>query len=187
MTPSRRLHGNDKLWGAIAEALIAAYALMSAAGKLASYRPFTDVDGKDIVIDLAGGFRDIYLQVKCSLGINRNRRITGTVRLYRDRIPSSPKFVYVFCLLDQRKMQLTRMWVVPSADFYKRAYRTLLPKGVIQFNFDTRLGGDDRWDANEVTRAELGPRLVQLIRSAARRRVRLEREALTGSWLQLAA
>src|SRR5437870_8068757 len=43
---------------------------MSAKGKLSSYRPFTDVDGKDLVIDLAGGFKDIYLQVKCALGID---------------------------------------------------------------------------------------------------------------------
>ncbi|TME83610.1 MAG: hypothetical protein E6I43_08590, partial [Chloroflexi bacterium] len=133
MTPSRKLHKNDKLWGAVAEALVAAYALMSAKGKLSSYRPFTDVDGKDLVIDLAGGFKDIYLQVKCALGIDRNGRIGGTVRLHRDQIPSSPKFVYVFCLLDRRKMELSRIWVVPSAIYYKRAYRTLLPKGMIQF------------------------------------------------------
>src|SRR5260370_10483606 len=122
MTPSRKLHQNDKLWGAVAEALIAAYALMSAGGKLSSYRPFTDVDGKDIVIDLVGGFKNIYIQVKTSLAINRNRPITGTLRLHRDRIPSSPKFVHVLCLLDPRKMQLTRIWVVPPAIFYKRAY-----------------------------------------------------------------
>jgi hypothetical protein len=95
--------------------------------------------------------------------------------------------VYVFCLLDRRKMELTRIWIVPSAIFYKRAYRTLLPKGMIQFNFDCRTAGEDRWDAYEVTRAEIGPRLVKLIRSAARRRVRFKREALTGRWLELAA
>src|ERR1700694_2289850 len=190
MTPSQKLHKNDKLWGAVAEALIAANALMSAGGKLSSYRPFTDVDGKDIVIDLAGGFKDIYVQVKCALGIDRNRRIGGTVRLHRDRIPSSPKFVYVFCLLDRRKMELTRIWVIPSADFYKHAYRTLLPKGMIQFNFDYRTAGDDRWDEYEVTRGELGPRLVKLIGSAAKRerRARLDQpHQLDGRWLQLAA
>ncbi len=187
MTPSRKLHKNDKLWGAVAEALVAAYALMSAKGKLSSYRPFTDVDGKDLVIDLAGGFKDIYLQVKCALGIDRNGRIGGTVRLHRDQIPSSPKFVYVFCLLDRRKMELARIWVVPSAIYYKRAYRTVLPKGMIQFNFDYRTAGDDRWDPYEVTREELGPRLVKLIRSAAQRRSRINREALTGRWIALAA
>ncbi|SRR5712691_4145784 len=185
MTPSQKLHKNDALWGTVAEALVAAYALMSAGGKLTSYRPFSDVDGKDIVIDLAGGFTDIYIQVKCTLGIDR--RIRGEMRLHRDHVQSSPKFVYIFCILDRRKMELTRIWIVPSATFYKRAYRTLLPKGMIQFNFDHRTAGDDRWDAYEVTRKELGPRLVKLIRSAAKRRVRLKREALTGRWLQLAA
>ena len=190
MTPSRRLHQNDKLWGTIAEALVAAYALIGASGKLTSYRPFTDVDGKDIVIDLAGGFKDIYIQVKCALGIDRNGRIGGTVRLHRDHVPSSPKFVYIFCLLDRRKMELTRIWVVPSAIFYKHAYRTVLPKGMIQYNFDYRTAGDDKWDAYEVTRKELGPRLIRLIRSAGKRerRARIDKhEQLAGRWLQLVA
>ena len=190
MTPAQRLHKNDKLWGAVAEALVAAYALMSAKGKLSSDRPFTDVDGKDLVIDLAGGFKDIYLQVKCALGIDRNGRIRGMVRLHRDQIPSSPKFVYVFCLLNRRKMELARIWVVPSAIYYKRAYRTLLPKGMIQFNFDYRTAGDERWDAYGVTREELGPRLVELIKAAAKRdrRARMnKREQLDGRWLQLVA
>jgi hypothetical protein len=95
--------------------------------------------------------------------------------------------VYIFCLLDRRKMELTRIWVIPSADFYRCAHRTMMPKGMIQFNFDCRMAGDDRWDAYEVTRAELGPRLVKLIGSAAKRRGRIKREMLTGRWLELAA
>ena len=186
MTPFEKLHKNDKLWGAVAEALVAAYALIGAAGKLTSYRPFTDVDGKDIVIDLAGGFKDIYLQVKCALEINRNHRIGGTVRLHRDHVPSSSKFIYVFCLLDRRKMELTRIWVVPSAIFYKRAYRTILPKAMIQFNFDCGPDGDDRWDEFEVTRDQLGPRLVALIRAAAVDRSPTKQQMPAGRWVELA-
>ena len=84
-------------------------------------------------------------------------------------------------------MELTRIWVIPSAEFYKHAYRTSLRKEMIQFNFDCRTAGDDGWDAYELTRAELGPRLVKLIRAAARHRIRLKSEALTGRWLRLAA
>jgi hypothetical protein len=187
MTPSEKLHKDDKLWGAVAEALVAAYALISAAGKLSAYRPFTDVDGKDIVIDLAGSFKDIYIQVKCALEINRNRRIGGTVRLHRDHVPSSARFVYIFCLLDRRKMELTRIWVVPSAIFYRRAYRTELPKEMIQFNFDCKPVGDERWTEFEVTRTQLGPRLVTLIRAAARERSRTKQLVPAGRWLELAA
>jgi hypothetical protein len=187
MTPSQKLHRNDKLWGAVAEALVAAYALMSAGGKLTSYRPFTDVDGKDIIIDLAGGFKDIYVQVKCALGVDRNRRIGGLVRLHLDHIPSSPQFVYIFCLLDRRKMELSRIWVVPSTIFYRRAYRTLLPKGMVQFNFDYRTAGDERWDEFEVTRNELGPRLVMLIRAAGKGRRRAKQPMPAGRWLEVAA
>jgi hypothetical protein len=186
-------HKNDKFWGAVAEALVAAYALIGAGGKLSSYRPLTDVDGKDLVIDLVGGFQDIYMQVKCALGIDRNKRIGGTVRLHRDHIPSSPKLVYVFCLLDRDKMELARIWVVPSAVFYRRAYQTLLPKGMIQFNFDYRTAGDgrdERWEEFEVTRHQLGPRLVQLIRAAYKKSAAAPDTGygpLAGRWLRLAA
>jgi hypothetical protein len=185
-TPGR-IHRNDKLWGAVAEALVAAYALIGANGKLTSYRPFTDVDGKDIVIDLAGGFKDVYLQVKCALGLNRNGRIGGTVRLHRDHIPSDPKLLYVFCLLDRRGMQLTRIWVVPSTAFYKRAYRTELAKGMVQFNFDCHHAGDPKWDEFEVERADLGEKLVAIISGlGSHANVRRPQE-LDGRWLRIAA
>src|SRR5438876_2761 len=126
---------NGQLWGAVAEALVAAYALLSAGGKLSSYRPFTDVDGKDIIIDLAGGFKDIYVQVKCALGTDRNGRIGGLVRLHRDHVPSSPKFVYIFCVLDRRRMELARIWVVPSANFLQASIPDIVAKGndAVQF------------------------------------------------------
>lgn len=184
------MHKNDKLWGAVAEALVAAYAMISAGGKLASYRPYTDVDGKDIIIDLAGGFRDLYAQVKCTTGVNRNHRFAGTVRLRTRHVPVDPKFVYIFTVLDRAKMELTRIWIVPAADFYRRAYRTALPNGMVQFNFDCLVSGDRKWSQFEVTREELGPRLVHLIISASKigRRSRVsEREQVAGRWLRLVA
>jgi len=190
MTPSERLHKNDKLWGAVAEALVAAYAMISAGGKLTSYRPSTDVDGKDIIIDLAGGFKDIYIQVKCSMGVNRSRRFGGTVRMRRSHLPLDPKFVYIFTVLDRAKMELTHIWVVPAAIFYRRAYRSYLSTGMVQFNFDCRVNGDDRWGEFQVTRQELGPRLVELIKAAARserRRSIANHEQVAGRWLQLVA
>ncbi len=182
-----RLHRNDKLWGAVAEALVAAYALMSANGKLTSYRPYTDVDGKDLIIDLAGSFKDIYIQVKSAIGWNRYHRFSGTVRLHRDHVPRDPRLVYVFCIIDRKQMELSRIWVVPCAVFYARAYRTNLPKQMIQFNFDCLKAGDRRWDEFEVSRQLLGPTLVDLIRSARRPVERRSQQAVEGRWLRFAA
>ncbi len=187
MASSRTLHRNDKLWGAVAEALVGAYALLSANGTLTSYRPFTDVDGKDLIIDLAGGFNDIYVQVKCALGLNRNHRIGGTVRLHRNRIPSNEKLVYIFCLLDRGNMELSRIWVVPAPIFYRRSYRTLLGKGMVQFNFDCQSAGDKRWDEFEVDRRELGPHLVKLIKASNHRQIKRIAEPPPGRWMRLAA
>ena len=61
---------------------------------------------------------------------------------------------------------------------------------MIRFNFDHRTAGDERSDAYEVTRAELGPRLVELIKAATKRERRArtnKREQLDGRWLQLVA
>lgn len=188
MATSRTSHKDDTMWGAVAEALVSAYALIGAKGKLTSYRPFSDIDGKDIIIDLAGGFKDIYLQVKCALALNQYRRVGGIVRLHRDHVPSDPKLVYIFTLLDRRKMELSRIWVVPSAIFYKRAYRTELANELVQFNFDCHADGDKKWDEFEVTRQELGPRLVSLIMSAHKRAAHdRQLQRLNGRWLRLAA
>jgi len=84
-------------------------------------------------------------------------------------------------------MELSRIWVVPSAVFYARAYRTHLPKQMIQFNFDCLQSGDSRWDEFEVSRPALGPTLVDLIRSARRPVERRREQAVEGRWLRFAA
>lgn len=62
---------------------------------------------------------------------------------------------------------------------------------MIQFNFDYRTGGDPRWEEFEVTREQLGPRLVALIKAAARsKRLQApsgEPEQVAGRWLELVA
>jgi hypothetical protein len=58
---------------------------------------------------------------------------------------------------------------------------------MIQFNFDCRSIGDERWDEFEVTREQLGPRLVTLTRAAARGRDRAKQQVPAGRWLELAA
>jgi len=49
--------------------------------------------------------------------VNRNHRLGGTVRMRRSHVPSDPKFVYIFPVLDRAKMEPTRIWVVPVAIF----------------------------------------------------------------------
>ena len=58
---------------------------------------------------------------------------------------------------------------------------------MIQFNFDCRQIGDQRWNEFEVTRDQLGPRLVTLIRAAARNRSRTTQQVPAGRWVELAA
>ncbi len=57
----------DQVMGYVIECLVEAYLLIGGAGRLTTARPDTDVDHKDFIVDLKGGYRSLYIQVKGSL------------------------------------------------------------------------------------------------------------------------
>src|SRR5439155_22029477 len=99
------------LMGRVVEDLVQAYALVTAGGQLTSMRPSSDVDHKDFIFDERGGYRNLYLQVK---GVTQTN-VLGQVRIhvaYRvSGVLSSPRFLYLFCLLDVKLMRIIRMWL----------------------------------------------------------------------------
>jgi hypothetical protein len=46
--------------------------------------------------------------MSASVALHKNDKFWGAV-LHDEHLPSSPKLVYVFCLLDRREMELTRI------------------------------------------------------------------------------
>src|SRR5438105_13346432 len=82
-----------EITGYVAERLVEVYALVSAGGRLTSFRPNTDIDHKDMIVDERGHLRNAYIQVKCATRLNKRGEIMCQVR-YRDgHIFNDPRLV----------------------------------------------------------------------------------------------
>jgi len=150
------------LAGYIIECLVEAYALLGAAGRLTTARPDSDVDHKDFIVDERGGYRSIYLQVKGATALDH-----GVLRVFaryaKGEVLSDSRLVYVVCLLDVDAIILTRIFVIPAADFSRLATRVNLPGGRVQLSF--RAGKVGKWSRFEIEPTRLGDRLLEIIRS----------------------
>lgn len=151
------------LKGHVAELLVEAYAILSAAGRLTAFGARSDVDHKDLIVDEVGGYRNAYAQVKCATHLDAEGHIVCTAHYPKGKIPSHARFIYVFCLLDEMRMELTRVWVVPSRDFNRLAYREQRGDDRVQLLFECLASGDRRWDRYEVSPNKLGARFIELI------------------------
>jgi hypothetical protein len=168
--PASRKKTRGQLSGFVAECLVMAYAILSARGRLDGFRPATDIDHKDLIVDQVGGFSNAYLQVKCATRLAEGIRVQCFARYFPNAIPSDPRFAYVFCLLDLKQMDLTRIWLIPSKDFNRLAYRSPSPGGKISLVFSAKVAGDPKWDRYLVDKRTLGPRLLELTRTPTKRK-----------------
>src|SRR6266702_75503 len=151
------------LIGEVAELLARAYVLASSRGRLTTFKPDADVDHKDFIVDKRGGYRHVYIQVKCATKLRQNQ-VWCVARYLPNQIPTSARVFYLFAFLDLRSIELTRMWLVPARDFNRLAYRR---------NHGTRVemwfktpAEDRRWDRFTVDRKDLGDRVAALIAAA---------------------
>jgi len=167
---TKRKKTRDQLSGFVAECLVLAYAILGAGGKLDAFRPGTDVDHKDIIFDQIGGFLSAYIQVKCATILQQGIRVQCFARYQPNEIPSDPHFAYVFCLLDPKKMDLARIWLVPSEAFNRLAYRSAYAGGKVALIFSANISGDPKWDKYEVTKETLGLRLLEIATAAPKRK-----------------
>src|SRR5437868_13017120 len=87
------------LLGYVIECLVEAYILVGAGGRLTTARPDSDVDHKDFIVDLLGGFQSIYLQVKGSANLHPYGILEVSVDYAKHKVMSDPRLVYVFCLV----------------------------------------------------------------------------------------
>ncbi len=167
MPGSRRPHEfPPALVGYAAERLVEVYAILGAGGKLTSFRPGSDVDHKDLILDERGGTRSAYVQVKCATHPDEHDTVRFFARYPDAAIPSSPRLVYVNCVLDVNKMDLPRIWFVPSPDFNHLADRVPERPGWVTLNLSLQVSGRGHGKKFLVERSELGQRFLDLIDSA---------------------
>src|SRR5438132_10805887 len=161
-----------KISGYVAELLVEAYALLSAEGKLTSFRPNIDIDHKDLVFDELGSrLRSAYVQVKSLTHPSNPYQVICLVK-YSDGKPiTNDRFIYVFALLNVRSMTLERIWLVPCKDFNRLATRMRIKeKGIVlvfaAYVRERQYKVVGKWDRFEVKPEDLGPRFLRVIESA---------------------
>ena len=176
LVPPKRTGGHgrskglpNKLMGYVIECLVEAYILLGAGGRLTTARPDSDVDHKDFIVDILGGFQSIYLQVKGSANLRKHGMVEVCVDYANHKVMADPRLVYIFCFLDIRSMSLTRMWVIPASDFRRLAPKTALRNGHTQYTF--MAGKTGKWSRYEIEPFSLGERLIRYMHDLKRRAV----------------
>jgi len=166
LVPPKRTGGHgrskglpNKLMGYVIECLVEAYILLGASGRLTTARPDSDVDHKDFIVDLLGGFQSIYLQVKGSANLRKHGMVEVCVDYANHNVMADPRLVYIFCFLDIKSMSLTRIWVIPASDFRRLAPKTALRNGRTRYTF--MAGKTGKWTRYEIEPLSLGARLVR--------------------------
>jgi hypothetical protein len=150
--------------GTLIELMVEAEVLAGSDGHLIPSRVEPDVDHRDIVVAALGGYGALWLQVKGTTHLDQGGRIVASAKFLVDAIPESERLLYVVCLLDLKRHELARIWLIPSADFNRLAYRERSKRtGHLTLQFSCVASGDARWDEFEVPRLELGARLEPLV------------------------
>ena len=153
--------------GSLAELLVEVEVLAGSEGRLIPSKMEPDVDHRDIVVADVGGFSALWLQVKGTTHPDHEGRIVAFANYPADAIPESPRLLYAVCLIDLEHHMIARLWLVPSADFNRLAYRERdTRKGRVTLQFSCVAAGDPLWDSFEVRRLELGHRLEPLVKKA---------------------
>lgn len=153
--------------GSLAELMVEAEILAGSDGRLIPSKMEPDVDHRDLIVADVGGFGALWIQVKGTSHPDREGRIVAFANYPADAIPESPRLLYLVALVDLEQHVLKRLWLVPSADFNKLAYRERdAREGRVTLQFSCLASGDARWDGFEVDRLELGRRLEPLVRGA---------------------
>jgi len=152
--------------GTLVELMVEAEILAGSGGRLIASRMEPDVDHRDLVVAEVGGYGAMWLQVKGTTHPDREGRIVAFANYPAGAIPESPRLLYLVGLLDLEQHLLARLWLVPSADFNRLAYRERSSHADrITLQFSCRAAGNERWDSFEVPRLDLAARLEPLVRA----------------------
>jgi hypothetical protein len=155
--------------GTLVELMVEAEILAGSDGRLIPSRLEPDIDHRDLVVADVGGYSVLWLQVKGTTHPDREGRVVAFANYPAAAIPESPRLLYLVCLVDLQQHNLARLWLIPSADFNRLAYREKSERaGRVTLQFSCRAAGDERWDGFEVSRLELAHRLEPLVSSLGR-------------------
>lgn len=148
--------------GALVERMVQVEVEAGSNLRLVADRMDPDVDHRDLFISEVGSFAALWIQVKGTVDPDREGRVVAFAEYDEAAIPESPRLLYAVCQVDMALHQLARVWLIPSADFNRLAYRERRRSrpGRVALQFSCRSAGDPTWDRFEVARLELGARVM---------------------------
>ena len=153
--------------GTLVELMVQAEILAGSEGRLIPSRFEPDVDHRDLVVADVGGYGALWLQVKGTTHPDKEGRVVAFANYPVDAIPESDRLFYVVCLVDLQQHLLSRLWLVPSAEFNRHAYRERSAHADrVTLQFSCRAAGDEHWDSFEVARLQLAAMLEPLVGAA---------------------
>lgn len=152
--------------GTLVELMVEVEILAGSRGHLIPSRLEPDIDHRDLVVADVGGFGALWIQVKGTEHPDHENRIVAFANYPEDAIPESSRLVYLVCLVDLQQHLLERLWLVPSADFNRLAYREHSGHpGRVRLQFSCLASGDEHWNSFELSRLQLADRLAPLVRA----------------------
>lgn len=173
----------DSEQGSITEAEFVKITMITSDGEAVPTRPVIDDEHRDVDIHLRRHFTSLAVQSKSALWV----RVRGRQRMLqlnfslRPPFFSSPLFWYFFAHFDLQSMTFTEpVFLVPSHFVHKRPSRgPLVRNGRYRFSVDANLApkSKDKWSPYRLTLAELGPKIVEILKSTRTKDAQLSLEA----------
>jgi hypothetical protein len=160
--------------GLIGQSEAAKLMMMGSDGKLEVANPVSDDDRRDQEIHGRGEFgRSLALQIKISMGLGRRGKhvtplLEVTFPVNSARLVSHPLFWYLFAYLDPKTMAFgDPVFLVNSAAIHA-GLRKRRGKTWLEFNASMGPSSHDQWVANRVHPADLGKRVLQILKASGR-------------------
>ena len=151
--------------GWLVQLLVQSEILAGSDGRLLPSAVEPDIDHRDLVVAAVGSYGALFLQLKGTSHLDAEKRVVTSATYLEDQIPEAPRFLYVMCLYSGEQHLLSRLWLVPSAEFNRRAYHERSKKlpGRVKLQFSCLAGGDEKWDQFELSRMELAGKLEPMV------------------------
>ena len=152
--------------GRAGELAVELYALVTSAGEVDIYSPVVDDDHVDLVAGIRGGPPTLGIQVKTTPSLDRSGLVEATASYPLGHIREHSNFLYAVVLLDA--IRIGAMWLIPSPDFNRLAYRIVDGSREV-LEFRGRPSGDDAFESFLIDPLQIGPAIVNCIRTSPQR------------------
>ena len=150
--------------GRAGELALSLYGLVTSDGRLELFSPVADDDHVDLVAGLKGGLPVLGIQVKTTDGLDKNGLVEARASYVSGEVRNDPAFLYAILLIESVKIQA--LWIVPSPDFNRLAYRTATAgREVLEFRASPNQ--DDDFAGFRIDPIRVGPALMTRIESAS--------------------